>query len=150
VSTLPIYILDTSIAVKWFADEGGLEQRKAVQLFEAFEQGQCALRAPALLYFEIANALMYSYKLPRSTIEDSLAALQNLKIQIDLLNWSTLMKAVEIASACRATIYDSYFLALAIETGSVLVTADEVFLRKARHWPEIVSLRLLQLPGRTP
>ncbi|MFZ0959958.1 MAG: type II toxin-antitoxin system VapC family toxin [Terriglobia bacterium] len=141
--------MDTSVAVKWFADEGGPEQAKAVQLFQAFEQGRCKLRAPELLYFEIANALMYSYKLSSSQLIDSLELLQRLKIEVELLNWSTLMKAVEIASACGATIYDSYFLALALETDSVLITADEVFLRKARRFSKIVSLRLLQLTEQT-
>ncbi len=149
MSTPIAYVLDTSVAVKWFADEGGPEQAKAVQLFESFEQGQCRLRAPELLFFEIANALLYSYKLPTSTVVDSLAFLQRLKIEVVLLNWLTLTKAVEIASACKATIYDSYFLAMALETDSVLITADEVFLRKARHLPKIVSLRLLQLTERT-
>ena len=145
----PAYVLDTSVAVKWFADEGGPEQAKAVQLFEAFEQGQCKLRAPQLLFFEIANALIYSYKLSSSTVVDSLDSLQRLNIEMELLNWSTLAKAVEIASACQATIYDSYFLALALETDSVLITADEAFLRKTRHFAKILSLRLLQLPERT-
>ncbi len=150
MSAPPAYVLDTSVAVKWFADEGGPEQAKAVQLFEAFEHGQCRLRAPELFFFEMANALMYSYKLSSSTVVDSLDFLQRLKIEVELLHWSTLTKAVEIASACGATIYDSYFLALALETDSVLITADEVFLRKARHLPKIVSLRLLQLTERTP
>ncbi len=149
MSTLPAYVVDTSVAVKWFADEGGPEQAKAVQLFQAFEQGRCKLRAPELLYFEIANALMYSYKLSSSQLIDSLELLQRLKIEVELLNWLTLMKAVEIASACGATIYDSYFLALALETDSVLITADEVFLRKARRFSKIVSLRLLQLTEQT-
>jgi predicted nucleic acid-binding protein len=55
---------------------------------------------------------------------------------------------IQIASTCNATIYDSYFLALALETDSVLITADEVFLLKARHLPKITSLRLLQLTER--
>lgn len=150
MSTPPVYVLDTSVAVKWFADEGGPEQAKAVQLFEAFEQGQCELRAPVLLFFEIANALMYSYKLPPPTIVDSLAFLQKLRIKVELLNWSILTRAIELAAACGSTIYDSYFLAMALETDSVLITADEVFLRKARQLPNIISLRLLQLTGPTP
>jgi len=149
VSTPIAYVLDASVAVKWFADEGGPEQAKAVQLFEAYEQGQCKLRAPQLLFFEIANALIYSYKFSSSTVVDSLDSLRRLNIEVELLTWSTLMKAVEIASACKATIYDSYFLALALETDSVLVTADEAFLRKVRHLPKTVSLRLLQLTERT-
>ena len=150
MSTLPAYVLDTSVAVKWFADEGGTEQAKAIQLFEAFERGHCKLGAPQLLFFELANALMYSYKLSSSRIVDSLNFLQKLKIEVPPSNSATLANAVEIASTCRATIYDSYFLALALETDSVLVTADEVFLRKARHLPKIISLRLLELTGRNP
>jgi predicted nucleic acid-binding protein len=149
MSPLPAYVLDTSVAVKWFADEGGVEQAKAVQLFEAFEQGHCELRAPELLFFEIANALKYSYKLSSSTILESLNALQKLKIEVESLNWPTLRKAVEIASTCGAAIYDSYFLAVAIGTESILITADHAFLRRARHMPNILDLRLFRHPERT-
>ena len=62
MSPLPTYVLDTSVAVKWFADEGGVEQAKAVQLFEALS-GACELRAPELLSFRDRQCLKYSYKL---------------------------------------------------------------------------------------
>lgn len=150
MSTQPAYVLDTSVAVKWFVNEGGTEQSKADQLLDALGQGQCILKAPELLLFEMANALMISHKFPSAKVADSLAFLRRLKIEVEVMNWLILTKAVELASACGATIYDSYFLALAIKTDSVLITADEVFLRKARHLPNIVSLRLFQLTERTP
>jgi len=146
--TQATYVLDTSVALKWFANEGGTEQSKADGLLNALGQGQCILQAPELLLFELANALMISHKFSSAKVMESLTVLRNLNIEIDPLHWPTLMKAVKIASACGATIYDSYFLALALETDSVLVTADEVFLRKARHLSNIVSLRLLQLTER--
>jgi predicted nucleic acid-binding protein len=150
VNAPPAYVLDTSVAVKWFADEGGPEQANAVHLYQAFEEGRCRLRAPELLFFEIANALIYSYKLPGSKVLESLDSLWQLKIDVEPLHWPTFTKAVEIASACGATIYDSYFLALALETDSLLVTADQVFLRKVRHLTNIISLRLLRLSEHTP
>ena len=150
MSTQPAYVLDTSVAVKWFANEGGTEQAKADQLLEVLERGECILKAPELLYFEVTNALMLSHRFPKDKVMDSLGSLRKLKIEVQSLNWSTLVKAVEIASACKATIYDSYFLAMALEADCVLVTADEGFWRKARHLPGIISLRLLQLTGRTP
>ena len=150
MSTHPAYVLDTSVAVKWFANEGGTEQTKADQLLDALGQGECTVRAPELFLFEVANALMISHRFPSAKVADALAFLRKMKIEVELLNWRTLSKAVEIASACGATISDSYFLAVALETDSVLVTADEVFLRKARHLPQIVSLRLLQLTERSP
>ena len=145
----PSYVLDTSVAVKWFADEGGTEQAKADQLLEALGRGDCILKAPELLLFEVANALMLSHKFPSAKVIDSLTFFRRLKIEVELLSWSTLTKAVEIASACGAAIYDSYFLAVAIGTDSVLITADQAFLRKARHMPNIIDLRLLKPPERT-
>lgn len=149
MNTPPSYVLDTSVAVKWFANEGGAEQSKADQLLDSLGQGECIVKAPELLLFEVASALMLSHKFPSARVADSLAFLDRLKIDVKMLNWPTLVKAVEIASVCNATIYDSYFLALALETDSVLITADEVFLRKARQLPNIVSLRLLKINERT-
>jgi predicted nucleic acid-binding protein len=150
LSTLPAYVLDTSVAVKWFANEGGADQAKADLLLDTVGKGQCILRAPEFLLFELANALMLSHKFPSARVINSIVFLQKLKIEVEPLNPATLIRAVEIASSCNATIYDSYFLALALESGSLLVTADEVFLRKVRRLPNTVSLRLLQLTERTP
>jgi len=150
MNTLPAYVVDTSVAVKWFVDEGGAEQTKALQLFESFEQRGCSLKAPQLLLIELANALMCSHRLGVRRIVEVLTSVQQLNIDLEFVRAPTLAKAVEIADSCGATVYDSYFLALALETNSVLVTADDAFLRKARHWPRIVALRSLQLPGPTP
>jgi predicted nucleic acid-binding protein len=149
LNAYPAYVLDTSVAVKWFANEGGADQARADQLLDAVGNGQCILRAPDLLLFELANALMLSHKFPSARVLNSITLLQKLKIEVVPLNLATLTRAVEIASSCNATIYDSYFLALAFETDSTLVSADEVFLRKARHLPNIISLRRFQLTEQT-
>lgn len=146
----PAYVLDTSVAVKWFANEGGAEQAKANRLLDALAQGACIVKAPELLLFELANALMLSHKFPAAKVIDSIAFLWKLKIELEPLNGPVLVRAVEIASKCGATIYDSYFVALALETGSLFVTADEAFLRKVRHLPNMISLRLLKLSEPTP
>jgi predicted nucleic acid-binding protein len=44
------------------------------------------------------------------------------------------------------TVYDSCFLAVAIESDALLVTADEAFLRKVGAHLNITSLRNLRLP----
>jgi len=147
--TPPAYVVDTSVVVKWYANEGGADQAAADQLLDALGQGGCILRAPEILLFELANALMLSHRFPSAKVVGSINHFQELKIELNLLSWSTLAKAVELASNCGATIYDCYFLALALESDSVLITADEVFLRKTRHWPKIIALRSLQLPEPT-
>lgn len=140
------FVVDTSVAVKWFVQRGESDLARAVQLFEASNQGRCILKAPQLLLFEIANALRISHKLPLAEVLEALDALRQLKLDVQDFSWSTLAKATQIAAACDATVYDTYFLALAFETGSILVTADEVFLRKTRRYPGIVPLRQLRLP----
>ena len=70
----------------------------------------------------------------------------DLELGLQGFRLSTLTKTVEIAALCQVPVYDSYFLAMALESESVLVTADDACFRKARHYPSIVSLRQLRLP----
>ena len=119
---------------------------KAFGSWMLYGRGECVLRAPELLLWELANALTLGAGLSPDDVSEALAHLQGLDLDLRSLQWSTLKRAVEIATAADATVYDAYYLALALESGSVLVTADERFLRKAHLYPGIVSLAQLQLP----
>ena len=146
-AVVPTYVVDTSVAVKWFVQKSESDLEKAIGLFEAADQGRCRLGAPLLLVFEIANALTSAHRLPIGDVTRSLDALRRLDLNLEPFSWITLLRAVEIAAACDATIYDSYFLALALETGSTLVTVDEAFLKKAARYPGVIHLRQLRWPA---
>lgn len=139
------YVVDTSVALKWFLIRDEPHHQQARQLREAYLKGQCILRAPELLAFELANVLKSGKRLTSPEVIEAVHQLRELDLQLEAFRWTTLAKAVEIASACDTTVYDSYFLAMALESDSILVTADEVFLRKTRRYPGIVSLRQLRL-----
>jgi len=134
------------VALKWYVQRGEADVTKAFQLLEAQGRGQCVLRAPELLLWEVANALAIGHRFKPAEVSEALTHLRGLELDLNALQWSTLQSAVEIASASDATVYDAYYLALALESGGVLVTADEKFLRKARRYPGILSLSQLQLP----
>jgi len=140
------YVVDTSVAIKWYIEKEEADVAKAHDLLDCFGRGECVIRAPQLLLFEMANALTAAHKLNVAAVMVALAHLKELNLDVRPLEWVTFSKAVEIAAACDATIYDSYFLALAAETGSILVTADEAFLKKARRYPAILHVRQLRLP----
>jgi predicted nucleic acid-binding protein len=140
------YVVDTSVAIKWYIEKDEADVGKAHDLLDCFGRGQCAVRSPHLLFFEIANALTAAHKLNFGAVMAALTHLRDLNLDLRPLDWATFSKAVEIAAACDATICDSYFLALALETGSILVTADDAFLKKARDYPDVVHLRQLRLP----
>jgi predicted nucleic acid-binding protein len=142
--------VDTSVALKWYVQRGEADVTKAFQLLEAYGRGACGLRAPDLLLWEIANALTIGHKLHPPRVSEALIHLRELGLVLSPMQWSTLESAVEIASKSGATVYDAYYLALALESGGVLVTADEKFLRKARRYPGIVSLNQLQVPDLLP
>jgi len=108
------------------------------------------LRAPDLLLWEVANALTLGRRLKPADVSEALTHLRGLDLDLKNVQWSTLQSAVMIAAATDATVYDAYYLALALESGGVLVTADERFLRNARRYPGIVSLTQLQLPDLLP
>jgi len=146
----PDYIVDASVALKWYVQRGESDVKKAFLLLEAQGRGRCVLRAPDLLLWEVANALTLGRRLRPAEVSEALTHLRGLELDLNAVQWSTLQSAVEIASAADATVYDAYYLALALESGGVLVTADEKFLRKARRYPGIVSLSQLQLPDLLP
>ena len=142
------YVVDTSVVVKWFLTREEADLTKARQLRDAYLQRKCALRAPDLLFLEVGNVLTAGRKLTPSDALESLQYLRGLDLKIEGFRWATFAKAVEIASECGITVYDSYFLALALESSSILITADEVFLKKARAYTSwILSLRRLRLPA---
>jgi len=142
--------VDASVALKWYVQRGEADVKKAFQLLESYGRGQCVLRAPELLLLEVANALTLGQRLKLDDISEALAHLRGLDLDLRSLQWTTLQSALEIASASDATVYDAYYLAVALESGAVLVTADKKFLRKARRYPGIVSLAQLQLPDLLP
>ncbi|MBI1941462.1 MAG: type II toxin-antitoxin system VapC family toxin [Acidobacteria bacterium] len=141
---LPSYVVDTSVAVKWYLQRDEANVKEAFRLLDDFRNRRCVLRAPELLLFEVANALASS-RIEPSDLLEALDHLRSMEIELEAVRWQTLTKAVEIAHACGATVYDSYFLSLALETNSILVTADRAFLRRARGYSGITSLESLRL-----
>lgn len=140
----PTYVVDTSVALKWFLEAGEADVREARQLRDAHLSGQCTLRAPDFLLIEIANALTMGRRVRVEKVLEALDAVRRIELSLNTISFGTLSRAVEIASSYRVTVYDSYFLALAVELDCSLVTADEAFMRKAGVHPNVLPLRQLR------
>jgi predicted nucleic acid-binding protein len=143
---LPEFVLDTSVALKWFLLREEADRDRALALQRAFLDGRVMLRAPELLVIELANVLVTGRKFTASQVRSAIVALRNLALQLHPLEWQTLSRAVEVASEKRAAVYDCLFLALAETCDCLLVTADESFLRKARNQPRVFRLSQWPLP----
>ena len=142
----PFLILDTSVVLKWFREKDEPDVAAARKLREAFLSGRCVLAAPDLLLLEVANALTAGHRASPAEVSETIKFILEIGLQLFELQFPALVKAIEMASAYRLAVYDSYFLSVAIESGGLLVTADEALLRKVKAHVNITSLRDFRLP----
>ena len=113
----------------------------------AYVQKHCTLSCPEYLVLELVNALKTGRRFTAAEIKVISESFRTLNLALEPLRWSTLEKAVDLASSLNAAVYDSYFLASAIESNSILVTADDLFVRKVGKHPNLTALRQIRLSG---
>jgi predicted nucleic acid-binding protein len=133
--------------LKWFVQSDESDGSQARELRAAYVQKRCTLSCPEFLVLELANALRTGRRFTAAEIKVIAESFRTLDLVLEALRWSTLAKAVELAASLNAAVYDSYFLASAIESSSILVTADDLFVRKVGRHPNLSALRQLRLTG---
>lgn len=139
------YVVDASVAVKWFMKEKEDDRAAAFALRRRHIEGKSRMIVPELFLLEVPNAI----KVGRKATEDELArvldTLHDLDLQVERHSWDVLRKANAIAWAYHLTWYDGVYVALAEVLGFPLVTADEALMRKMRGHSIVVRLKDLAL-----
>ncbi len=128
------YVLDASVAAKWVLPATNEPlSAEAVRLLRSFAAGDVNLSVPDLFWPEIGNVLWKSAHLGRiSEVAAGEAVEWLLALQIPTSPTQALLgDALTIAIACERTVYDSIYLALAVESGRPLLTADERLVNAA-------------------
>jgi len=125
---LKSYIVDASVGAKWClpsVDEQFVPE--AESLLEAFKAKEVRLFVPDLFWTEVANALWKSVRRQKLTLNDAIAAFSTLQeAGISTVPVAALLpQALSIASSYNRTVYDSVYVALAIESSMEVITADE-------------------------
>lgn len=137
-SRMMSYVIDSSVAVKWFSREAGTEA--ALALREDAFSCKCRLEAPDLLLFELANALRFNSRFSAEDVKLALGSILDMGIVFHRAEGPLLSRAVDLAFRYRMTVYDGCFIALADIRGSTLITADEKLMEKAGDHAGIVRL----------
>jgi len=122
------YILDTSVAAKWFLPAAGETLvAQAVELFRDFAEGRIRLTVPDLFWPEFGNTLWKAARtgrMSRASAEESISAIE--KLGLKTASSAPLVKnAFAIAATFDRTVYDCIYVALALETDRAFITADE-------------------------
>jgi predicted nucleic acid-binding protein len=139
------YVVDASVAVKWFMKEKEDDRASAFALRRRHIEGKSRMIVPELFLLEVPNAI----KVGRKATEDELArvldTLHDLDLQVERHSWDVLRKANAIAWAYNLTWYDGVYVAVAEVLGFPLVTADEALMRKMRGHSIVLRLKDLAL-----
>jgi predicted nucleic acid-binding protein len=133
------FVTDASVALKWFVPEP--DSGMADDLVRA----EAELIAPSIIWVELANAVWKNARLGNvdSGIWDDVAAKLPGLLTIHSAEGPLLQSAVKLAVAHEHPVYDCVYLALAIQTGAIVVTVDKRFLTvfgKTVHSNRVISL----------
>jgi predicted nucleic acid-binding protein len=142
------YVLDASVAAKWFVKEAEIDRELALSIRERHVAGECRLIVPEFALLEIANAIRYSHRAREADGAAALELLRDLNLEIHRLTWELLRKANAIAWAYGVAMYDAAYVALAEGVGYPLVTVDEALLKKMKGHSIVLRLRDLAVEKR--
>lgn len=140
------YVLDASVAVKWFTKDQERDQDKALLLRQRFIAGACGFIVPALLLVEVLSALRRQPRFQEPDVAAALEALERLHLEIRELGWDALRKTNAISWAYGISPYDAAYVALAEAVGYPLITADEALASRMTGHSIILRLRDLEFP----
>ncbi len=134
------FVIDTSVVVKWFSeyDEGDLE--KAIAVRDRIAEGRWRGIVPDLLLYELANALRYNRSLDANDVKEAVDSIIALGVEVRGADQEVLRYSIEIACKYDITVYDAYFLALAVREKKKLITADYRFAERVKRLPSITRL----------
>jgi predicted nucleic acid-binding protein len=122
------FVLDASVAVKWFlSSKFEPHSDEALALYEKYLRSEIRFIVPDIFWAEVANAFWRAIRLGRlqkSSAQKALAALA--KCEFPTVGVADLLDgAFQIAITFDRSVYDALYVALAVQSGADLITADE-------------------------
>ncbi|MGI8745359.1 MAG: type II toxin-antitoxin system VapC family toxin [Bryobacteraceae bacterium] len=141
---MSVYVLDASVAAKWFLSAEDTLTLEAQRLFDGYARGRIHLIVPDLFWPELGNVLCKAVRGGRVSQASAILAIKSLRdSKIPTHSSAALLEdAFEIAVTFQRSIYDCIYVALAINSNSPFVTADE---RLANALPNSFPVRWLGL-----
>lgn len=125
---MSLVVVDASVAIKWYLPENGESLvDQALALLDKYDNKEVRFVVPDLFYVEIANAIWKAVRVgrvPQEFGDQALVLLTQRKFPA-VPSLKLLERAFPIAMDYGRTVYDSLYVALAVQAKTQLITADE-------------------------
>lgn len=136
---MTVFVLDASVAVKWFlSPQDEPLSAAALALYKEYLHRKVRFIVPGIFWAEVGSAFWKAIRLGRFQKASAQEAITSLA-KCDLPTFSIaalLERAFHIATVFDRSVYDSLYVALAVQSGAELITADERLANAlAAHFP---------------
>jgi predicted nucleic acid-binding protein len=134
-----IFVVDASVALKWFLSEAPGEQnvQQALKLIEGIQSGEHHILQPPHWIAEVLGVLV---RQAPDSVEGALARMRGLEPET-IVDDAAHLSAARLATRLGQHMFDALYHAVALEHGATLVTADERYFRAAVGEGSIQLLR---------
>jgi predicted nucleic acid-binding protein len=133
------FVLDASVAAKWFLPPSREPYAlEAERVLEHYVAGKCSLTVPDLFWPELGNILSKSARRGEISLSSCGLAVEHLELlRLPTLPSEPLLaRALTIALDFQRPFYDCEYVALAVESRTPLLTADERLVNAlGAHFP---------------
>lgn len=134
------YVMDTSIAIKWFSEHDEADLDKAIGLRDEIVEGRCAITVPCLMLYELGNALRYNPRFKDSDVKNAVKSILDMGFDMREIDGAVMESAIETAFKFRTTVYDAYFLSLSRTESKPFITADYKLAEQVKGFRGIIRL----------
>jgi len=137
------FTADACVVVQWLIP-GEEYEGQAVKLRNDYAEGKVELNAPTLLVYEVLNGLWKAVERDHVKTEDAASILEmfaKIKPKSICLELEDEKRTLEIAVTNHISFYDASYIAAAIKTNSVLITADQSLHNVAKKYVRTTHLK---------
>lgn len=133
---------------KWLIPDAAEEDVPAAKaLLVEHMEGRVEIAVPALLYYEVANILLFGRsRPPADEAAEALSDLFSIPLMVAAPASDTADSAFRLASQHGLTYYDASYVALAEALDCVLITADQRLARRTRAGGRVQLLAATREP----
>ncbi len=121
-------VVDASVAVKWCLPSGREELvAEAEELLASSRRDEIRFLVPDLFWVELANALWKAVRRGELSADNAASAISFMR-DLDIATLASVdlvPQALDLAVTYGRTVYDSLYVALAMQSKTKLITADE-------------------------